>query len=76
MKKNYKINENCYILTGDANGARVLKGRVVGAYVSFTKNNELRFYIDTCEGAFFRHVCDMYESVEDIAKDIKNLVVE
>lgn len=77
MERLPKLNENVYIVTAaDYGNIEILKGRVCGVREIDTAFTKYIFAVETAAGRFERFALDMFESVEDIAKNIKQYVVE
>lgn len=77
MERSPKINEAVYIFVGGgASGMSIVKGKISGVRAVSTAFAKWLFQVETPLGCYERFALDMFESVEEITKEIKNYVVE
>lgn len=77
MDRSPKLNEEVYIFTNaDVSGVNICKGRICGCRKVSASFAKWLFIVETPQGNFERFALDMFESVEEIAANIKNYVVE
>lgn len=77
MERLPKFNDYVYIVVyADMGSINIIKGRVCGAREFDTAFTKYLFDVETALGHFERFACDMFESVDEIAKNIKSFVVE
>ena len=77
MERLPKLNESVYIVVAaDMGGINIVKGRVCGVREFDCAFTKYLFNVETALGYYDRFALDMYESVEEIANNIKNFVME
>lgn len=77
MERLPKLNEAIYIaICADMGSINIIKGRIIGVQeVNFSFAKYL-FRVDTHAGVYYRYAMDIFGSVEEIAKNINQFVVE
>lgn len=77
MQRLPKLNESVYIIVkADMGSIKIIKGRVCGVLEMRCSFAKFLFQIETQLGVYERFQMDIFESVEEIAKSLKDFVVE
>lgn len=77
MERLPKLNEQVYIvIAADMGSINIIKGRVCGVREFDTAFTKYLFDVETALGHYERFALDIYESVDEIAKNIKSFAVE
>lgn len=74
MIYNAKMFQKVYIITYADRGINILACQIVGAHVVF--GGKIEYLVDHCGARFLRFSEDIFSSVEEIAQNIKDYVIE
>ena len=77
LNKTFKLGAPVYVVMGAITCEyEIVKGRIAGAREFSTSFSKLIYFVVTKYGGFEVLPSDIYESVEEIAADLKNRVTE